>query len=35
VAGDHPDVVQRLTAALVAWHRSLPPDNGPDFDMSQ
>lgn len=29
VAADHPDLVQRLTAALLAWHRSLPPDNGP------
>ena len=29
LAGRHPDVVQRLTAAVIAWHRSMPPDNGP------
>jgi len=29
VAAKHPDVVARLTQTLVAWHRGLPPDNGP------
>ena len=29
LAGQHPDIVQRLTAAVIAWHRSMPPDNGP------
>ena len=29
VAALHPEVVQRLTASVVAWHKSLPPDNGP------
>jgi uncharacterized sulfatase len=27
----HPDVVKRLTAAVVAWHRSVPPDNGATY----
>jgi uncharacterized sulfatase len=27
----HPDVVARLTAAAVAWHRSLPPDDGATY----
>jgi arylsulfatase A-like enzyme len=31
VAADHADVVQRLTTSLVAWHTSLPPDNGPTY----
>jgi arylsulfatase A-like enzyme len=29
VAGQHPQVVRRLTAAVVDWHRTMPPDNGP------
>jgi len=29
VAPQHPDVIARLTAAVLAWHRSMPPDNGP------
>lgn len=28
-AAQHPDVVRRLTASVVAWHQSMPPDNGP------
>ncbi|HEX3869164.1 MAG TPA: sulfatase/phosphatase domain-containing protein, partial [Pirellulales bacterium] len=32
VAGQHADVAKRLTSAVVAWHRSLPPDNGPGYD---
>ena len=28
LAAQHPDLVARLTAALVAWHQSMPPDNG-------
>jgi uncharacterized sulfatase len=34
VAGQHPHVVSRLTAAAVAWHQSLPPDNGPALGAS-
>jgi len=30
-AGDHPEVVRRLTATVVAWHKSMPPDNGPQL----
>lgn len=29
VAVQQPDVVRRLTASVVAWHASMPPDNGP------
>lgn len=29
LAGQHPDIVLRLTAEVVAWLRSMPPDNGP------
>ena len=31
VAAQHPEIVQRLTAPLLAWHRSLPPDHGATF----
>jgi uncharacterized sulfatase len=27
----HPEVVERLTRAVLAWHRSLPQDNGPTY----
>ncbi len=27
----HPDVVQRLTQAVVAWHESMPPDKGETY----
>ncbi len=29
LATQHPEVVARLTASVVAWHQSMPPDNGP------
>lgn len=29
VAADNIEVVHRLTKALLAWHQSVPPDNGP------
>jgi uncharacterized sulfatase len=29
VAAQHPEVVRRLTTSVVAWHKSMPPDNGP------
>jgi hypothetical protein len=31
LAQQQPALVQRLTAAVLAWHRSLPPDNGPNL----
>ncbi len=31
VAAEQPDVVKRLTAKLLAWHASLPADNGPQL----
>lgn len=34
VAGKHPDVVQDLAAKLLAWHQSLPPDNGPEYQAN-
>ena len=35
VAADHPAVVSRLTEFLVAWHASLPPDNGATYDVDE
>ena len=35
VAADHPDLVKRLTAAVIAWHKSMPPDNGPTYRKTQ
>jgi uncharacterized sulfatase len=29
VAAQQADVARRLTASVLAWHQSLPPDNGP------
>ncbi len=29
IADKHPDVASRLRDAVVSWHQSLPPDNGP------
>ncbi len=29
LAAEQPAVVSRMTQALLAWHQSLPPDNGP------
>ncbi len=29
VAAEHPDIVAGLTEAVLAWHRSMPPDAGP------
>ncbi|TDU80935.1 putative sulfatase [Prosthecobacter fusiformis] len=31
LASQHPDVVKRLTLSLLSWHRSMPPDNGPQL----
>ena len=28
-AAEHPDIVRRLAGRVVAWHKSMPPDNGP------
>lgn len=35
VAADHPKVTQRLTRALLQWHESMPPDNGPKLQAAQ
>lgn len=29
LAANHQDIVARLTAAALAWHQLMPPDNGP------
>lgn len=29
IAAQHPEIVTRLTASLLAWQQSMPPDNGP------
>ena len=29
LAVEHPELVARLTKVCIAWHKSLPPDNGP------
>ena len=31
VAQEHPAVVRRLSAEVVAWHKSMPPDSGPVY----
>lgn len=31
LAQQHPRIVKGLTAALLAWHRSMPPDNGATY----
>ncbi len=35
VAAPHPDIVGRLTKAVLAWHQSMPPDNGPALGTEQ
>ena len=29
LASQHADIVERMTKALLAWHASMPADNGP------
>lgn len=29
VAKQHPDITERLRAAVLAWHQAMPPDRGP------
>jgi uncharacterized sulfatase len=31
VAAKHPELVANFTRACIAWHKSLPPDNGPQL----
>jgi arylsulfatase A-like enzyme len=35
VAAKNSDVVDRLTAAVLAWHKSMPPDRGAEFDSKE
>jgi uncharacterized sulfatase len=32
LAAQRQDVVTRLAAAVVSWHKSMPPDNGPNLE---
>ena len=31
LAAQHPDLVKKFTQACIAWHKSMPPDNGPQL----
>ena len=31
LADKYPEVVTRLAKACIAWHKSMPPDNGPNL----
>ena len=31
LAATRPEIVQRLTAELLSWHASMPPDGGPTY----
>ncbi len=33
LAGSHREIAERLAAAVVAWHESLPPDQGPTLGL--
>lgn len=35
VAQDHPQVVSRLKRALLEWHKSMPSDNGRDWEPKE
>lgn len=35
IAGKHPEVVSRMREAVVNWHQSLPPDNGPALGLEK
>ncbi|MBR90995.1 MAG: N-acetylgalactosamine-6-sulfatase, partial [Verrucomicrobiales bacterium] len=35
LAAKHPALVAKFTKACIAWHKSLPPDNGPNLVRSQ
>ena len=31
LAAKHPELVAKFTKACITWHKSLPPDNGPQL----
>lgn len=31
LAAQHPDLVKKFTQACIAWHKSMPPDHGPQL----
>ena len=31
LAAKHPDLIAKFTKACIAWHKSMPPDNGPQL----
>ena len=34
LAAEHLKIVQELSQKVIAWHKSMPPDNGPQMDSS-
>ena len=35
IAAKHPERVARLASLLLAWHQSMPPDNGPALNKTK
>lgn len=35
LAQDHPEIVARLRDAVLAWHQTMPPDNGPALGQAE
>ena len=31
LAAKHPKIVKELSQKVIAWHKSMPPDNGPQM----
>ena len=31
IAAKHPELVRKFSEACIAWHKSMPPDNGPQL----
>ena len=35
LAAQQPEIIARMTKALLDWHQSMPPDNGPALGAEQ
>jgi uncharacterized sulfatase len=35
IAAQQPEIIARMTKALLGWHQSMPPDNGPALGAEQ
>ena len=35
LAAQHPEITKEMTQQLIAWHQSMPPDNGPELGSKQ